>query len=113
MIDGGNISAWILAGAAAGALLTWLVMRTMHRDAYQHGFDHGRAEGEAELATLTERLAGGARQLDELKAALAAGEAALARLREDLRHEAEARAIAGAAAQRVPELESACAALRN
>jgi DNA recombination protein RmuC len=107
-----TLDMWIFAGAAAGAFLTWLVMRAIGRNAYQHGFDHGRSESEGERATLGERLAGVERQLAEARSALAAAEAEHTRLGEELRREAGARASAATTALRVGELDQAAAALR-
>jgi hypothetical protein len=44
-----SIDMWVFAGAGAGALLTWMMMRLAGGNAYQHGYDHGRAEHEHTL----------------------------------------------------------------
>lgn len=55
----------LLVGAALGALLAWLVLRTK----LKYEYDRARAESEAERATLTERLAGKENQIKELREA--------------------------------------------
>lgn len=44
-----SIDMWIFAGAGLGALLTWMIMRLVGRNAYQHGFDHGRLDAEGDF----------------------------------------------------------------
>ncbi len=62
-----SLDMWVFAGAGAGALLTWMIMRMGGRNAYQHGFDHGRNEREHELEG---RITALERERAQLQAAL-------------------------------------------
>jgi hypothetical protein len=59
---------WLFAGAALGALVTWMTMHVLGRNAYQQGFDHGRTEAEGDWQ---ERFQAGERERERLIAALA------------------------------------------
>ena len=81
---------WLFAGAAGGALLTWLILKNRAADHYRHGFDEAKglaqeehAVAEAMRATLTERLAANERSLGDLRVRLGEADAALERLRGD------------------------------
>jgi DNA recombination protein RmuC len=81
-------SLWFLAGAAGGALLTWLMLRARANERYQYGYNEAKSEAqdehavaEAERATLAERLAANDRSLSELRERLAQADATLDRLR--------------------------------
>ncbi len=83
-------SMWFLAGAAGGALLTWLMLKNRAAEHYRHGYQeaHSEAQGEhaaaeATHATLNERLAANDRTLGELRQRLGEADAALDRLRNE------------------------------
>jgi DNA recombination protein RmuC len=81
-------SVWFVAGAAAGMLLAWLMVRNRSAEHYRHGYEEAkgeaqedRAANEAERATLTERLAANDRTLAELRQRLGEADTTLERLR--------------------------------
>ncbi|HEX3134034.1 MAG TPA: DNA recombination protein RmuC, partial [Planctomycetota bacterium] len=74
-------SMWFFAGAAGGALLTWMMLKSRAAERYQHGYDEAKGEAQADRATLAERLAANDRSLLELRERLAQADAALDRLR--------------------------------
>jgi DNA recombination protein RmuC len=83
-------SLWFLAGAAGGALLTWMMLKARAAERYQYGYQEAqseaqeeRAAAEAERATLAERLAANDRTLGELRERLTQADAALERLRSE------------------------------
>jgi DNA recombination protein RmuC len=88
-------------GLGLGAIVVWLLLR---------GKIAGRAsdirsEFQAQVASLTERVAGKEQQLATLQAALAAEEDQKTQLSMQLQQEATARAAADERASRVPQLE--------
>ena len=74
---------WFLAGAAGGALLTWVMLRARAAERFQHGYNEAQNDAQAERATLAERLAANDRSLTELRERLAQADAALDRLRSE------------------------------
>jgi DNA recombination protein RmuC len=85
---------WFVAGAAGGALLTWIMLRGRAAERYQFGYHEAKGEAqeeraalEAERATLAERLAANERSLGELRGRLGEADGALERLR--LEHSAQ------------------------
>lgn len=85
---------WFVAGAAGGALLTWLMLRGRAAERYQFGYNEAKGEAqeeraalEAERAALAERLAANERLLGELRGRLGEADGALDRLR--LEHSAQ------------------------
>jgi hypothetical protein len=82
-----SLDMWVFAGAGAGALLTWMIMRVAGGNAYQHGYDHGVSESEQqhagrcaalerERAQLQEALARCGAERERLAQRLASGAAA-------------------------------------
>lgn len=79
---------WFVAGAAGGALFTWVMLRGRAAERYQFGYHEAKGEAqeeraalESERATLAERLAANERTLAELRARLGEADGALDRLR--------------------------------
>ena len=85
---------WLIAGAAAGALFTWFMLKNRAAEHFRHGYDEARQEvraeraiGETTQATLTERLAANERSLNELRGRLSDADAVLERLRGEHAHQ--------------------------
>jgi len=85
-----NPSLWFFAGAAGGALLTWMMLRNRAAERYQYGYQEAKAAAQeergvadAERATLAERLAANERALAELRVRLTDADSTLERLRLD------------------------------
>jgi DNA recombination protein RmuC len=79
---------WFVAGAAGGALLTWLMLKGRAAERYQYGYQEAKGEAQeeragldAERAALAERLAANERTLGELRGRLGEADASLDRLR--------------------------------
>jgi DNA recombination protein RmuC len=79
---------WFVAGAAGGALLTWLMLKGRAAERYQYGYNEAKGEAQeeraaldTERATLAERLAANERTLGDLRTRLAEADATLDRLR--------------------------------
>jgi DNA recombination protein RmuC len=79
---------WLIAGAAAGAIFTWFLLKNRAAEHFRHGYDKAQQEARAENAVaeknqaiLTERLAANERSLSELRGRLSDADAMLERLR--------------------------------
>lgn len=79
---------WFVAGAAGGALLTWVMLRGRAAERYQFGYHEAKGEGQEERAALenertalTERLAANDRLVADLRARLGEADGTLDRLR--------------------------------
>jgi DNA recombination protein RmuC len=79
---------WLVAGAAAGAIFTWFMLKNRAAEHFRHGYDEAQQEaraehaiGETNQATLTERLAANERSLSELRGRLSDADTMLERLR--------------------------------
>ena len=79
---------WLIAGAAAGAIFTWLMLKNRAAEHFRHGYDKAQQEARTEHAVaektqaiLTERLAANERSLNELRGRLSEADTMLERLR--------------------------------
>jgi DNA recombination protein RmuC len=79
---------WLIAGAAAGAIFTWFMLKNRAAEHFRHGYDEAQQEARTEHAVaeknqaiLTERLAANERSLNELRSRLSDADAVLERLR--------------------------------
>jgi DNA recombination protein RmuC len=97
---------WLMAGLAAGAALTSLILRQRIHTAVEKA----RQTAEAERGALAERLRGRDDQLCLTREDLNAAQAELASLRLELNHQAERRAAAEEKNTRIPELDRLIAA---
>ncbi len=85
---------WLIAGAAAGAIFTWFMLKNRAAEHFRHGYDKAQQEARAEHAVaeknqaiLTERLAANERSLNELRGRLSDADAVLERLRGEHAHQ--------------------------
>lgn len=91
----------LLAGAALGALIIWLIVSARAKRA----FTDGKAESATETATLQERLAAKDRELNEVRSTIEELNRKQKELSEEIREEAGKRSAAEQSASRIPSLE--------